>query len=139
MSQEFWQHDVLIVDDNAAFRMYLRTLLEKKLKVTVHEANDPRDAFDFLKTKIPSLIVLDMEMPYMDGLTALRLIRQDPLTKDVPVVACTVLNSKELVVELAELNICDFILKDNTPDMLVKKFEKIISSLPDKDVSFKIL
>ncbi len=139
MSGEFWQHDILIVDDNKAFRTYLRTILEKKLKLSVHEASDPREAFDFLKTKIPSLIVLDMEMPYMDGLTALRILRQEPLTKNIPVVACTVLTNKELIVELAELHITDYILKDNTPDNILKKFEKIISSLPDKDVSFKML
>lgn len=77
---------ILVVDDSAIVREKLREVIETDGAFRVETAADPFDAVKFLRQSVPSAIVLDVEMPGMDGLTFLRkLMRQHPL----PVVLCT--------------------------------------------------
>jgi DNA-binding NarL/FixJ family response regulator len=64
---------VLVVDDNPVIRMGLRGLLDLNPDVTdVHEASNGRDAIDLCREHRPDLVLLDVRMPVMDGLTALQ-------------------------------------------------------------------
>lgn len=78
--------EILVVDDSASARERLRAVIESDPSFRVSTAADPFDAAESLKKSVPAAIVLDVEMPRMDGLTFLRkLMRQHPL----PVVLCT--------------------------------------------------
>jgi two-component system, chemotaxis family, protein-glutamate methylesterase/glutaminase len=78
--------DVLVVDDSALVRQRLKSIIESDPQFRVVLAADPYEAVEMLKKSVPALIVLDVEMPRMDGLTFLRkLMRQHPM----PVVLCT--------------------------------------------------
>src|SRR5580700_11657311 len=78
--------EVLIVDDSAVVRQRLKTIIESDPRFRVVLAADPYEAVEMLKESVPGVIVLDVEMPRMDGLTFLRkLMRQHPM----PVVLCT--------------------------------------------------
>ena len=80
------QIEVLVVDDSALVRQRLKTIIESDSRFRVVLAADPFEAAERLKRSVPGVIVLDVEMPRMDGLTFLRkLMRQHPL----PVVLCT--------------------------------------------------
>jgi len=79
---------VLVVDDSAVVREGLRALLAGERDVVVETASDPLLAMERMRRARPDVVLLDMEMPRMDGLTFLRqLMREDPL----PVVVCSAL------------------------------------------------
>ena len=78
--------EVLIVDDSALVRQRLKSIIESDTQFRVVLAADPYEAVAMLSKSVPGVIVLDVEMPRMDGLTFLRkLMRQHPM----PVVLCT--------------------------------------------------
>ncbi|MBN2370744.1 MAG: chemotaxis response regulator protein-glutamate methylesterase [Vicinamibacteria bacterium] len=77
---------VLVVDDSAVVRRMLTAILERTRRFAVTVASDPIIAMKKMAQKRPDVIVLDLEMPRMDGLTFLRWVREhDP----VPVVICS--------------------------------------------------
>ena len=85
--------EVLIVDDSAVVRQTLKSIVESDGTFKVTTATDPYDAVEVLKKLVPAVILLDVEMPRMDGLTFLRkLMRQHPL----PVVMCTSIADRAL-------------------------------------------
>src|ERR687893_19404 len=85
--------DVLVVDDSAVVRQRLKAIIEADARFRVVLAADPYEAVAVLSKSVPGLILLDVEMPRMDGLTFLKkLMRQHPL----PVVLCTSIADRAL-------------------------------------------
>ena len=84
---------MLVVDDSAVVRQRLKSIIETDPRFRVILAADPYEAVAMLAKSIPGVIVLDVEMPRMDGLTFLKkLMRQHPL----PVVLCTSIADRAL-------------------------------------------
>jgi len=76
---------ILVVDDDTDFREGLRAALEMK-GYQVEEAGNGKDALDQIEKKPPLLVLLDLQMPVMNGRELLQKLRAAPETKDVPVV-----------------------------------------------------
>ena len=86
MSHEPRSVEILVVDDSLVARNRIREAIEAEPSFRVSTAGDPYEAVDLLRDSVPAAIVLDVDMPRMDGLTFLRkLMRQHPL----PVILCT--------------------------------------------------
>jgi len=117
---------VLIIDDDDLFRQYAKFILEKQLNIEVVAVKTPKDGFEFLEKRLPDLLILDMEMPVMDGYTFLRRIRNDKSLEKLRVIPCTALASKDLFASLLRLGIDDYILKPVTDKVLVAKVSKIL-------------
>jgi CheY-like chemotaxis protein len=79
---------VLMVDDNAASRELIRTVLQES-GYAVSEASDGCEAVQVALQVQPDLIILDLQMPTLDGFGALELIRRDARFTDLPIVALT--------------------------------------------------
>lgn len=79
---------VLIVDDNQASRDLIRAIL-KSVRCDIIEASHGRQGLDLVRQERPDLVLLDIDMPEMDGLTVVRQIRQDTAFANLPVVAVT--------------------------------------------------
>jgi CheY-like chemotaxis protein len=79
---------ILIVDDNAPSRELIRTVLEKSGYV-VNEAADGREGVRLAREVRPDLILMDLQMPALDGFGTLEEIRGDPRFADLPIVALT--------------------------------------------------
>ena len=98
--------EVLIVDDSAVIRQRLKSIIESDGRFHVVVAADPYEAVERLKLSVPGVIVLDVEMPRMDGLTFLKkLMRQHPM----PVVLCT--TQAERAVTALEMGAIEVIAK----------------------------
>ncbi len=78
---------VLVVDDEPVVRQLVRRILCREYDVV--EAGDGAQAVDLAKARKPDIVLMDMMMPEMDGLSACYAIRQDETTRDVPVVMLT--------------------------------------------------
>ena len=79
---------VLIVEDNPA-NMELETDLLEVFGYTVHQATTAEAGIDMARALAPDLVLMDVGLPGMDGLTAVTILLQDALTKDIPVVVVT--------------------------------------------------
>ena len=90
---------VLVVDDEENIRRLVRSMLGNKYIVL--EAKDGEVAIDIAHSQRPDIILMDIMMPNIDGYTACYTIKQDPVTKTIPVVILTVIG-QELNKKLAE-------------------------------------
>jgi CheY-like chemotaxis protein len=79
---------ILLVEDNPVNRRLAEFLLRSQ-GYRVREALTAEEAFEILKTDRPDLILMDLQLPGMDGLQAVRQLKQDPAMQDIPVVAVT--------------------------------------------------
>jgi CheY-like chemotaxis protein len=79
---------ILVVDDSTAIRRIIGRLLEAK-GYRVVEAGDGQQALDACRTQQPDLVILDFDMPVMDGPTALRAMKADPALESIPVLFLT--------------------------------------------------
>ena len=86
---------VLVVDDSPTIRGFARLLL-RALGVTVVEAEDGAKALAAARASAPAVVLADVNMPVMDGLTLTREIRRDSALKDVPVLLLTADKSEDL-------------------------------------------
>jgi CheY-like chemotaxis protein len=120
---------ILIVDDEPNVRRLVHTILSKDF--TVLEAEDGRQAIDVAGTQRPDLILMDMLMPRMDGLTACYTIKNDPTTKSIPVLMLTAIGF-ELNVKLSQQMGADaYMTKPFTSQDLL---DKIAEFLPATEV-----
>ena len=85
---------ILIVDDNPA-NMKLACLLLRRAKHTVLCAVDAETGLTLARADNPDLILMDIQLPGMDGLEATALLKQDPATAAIPVIALTAMAMKE--------------------------------------------
>ena len=84
---------ILIVEDNSA-NMTLAAFLVQSVGHTVLKATDAEDGLTLARVKHPDLILMDIQLPGMDGLEAAALLKQDNATRDIPVIALTALAMK---------------------------------------------
>ena len=81
---------VLIVDDNRASRDLIRAIL-KPVRCHIIEASNGQQALDLVQQERPDLVLLDVDMPGLDGLTVVKRIRENTSLAGLPVVAVTAL------------------------------------------------
>jgi len=79
---------ILLVEDNPVNRRLVEFLLKSKGYEVWWSSSAP-EAFKLLKEKQPDLILMDIQLPEMDGLTATKHLKADPETRDIPVIAVT--------------------------------------------------
>lgn len=128
------QYTVLIVDDDDLFRQFVKYILEKKLNLLVVDFKTPSQAMEYLQNNLPDLLILDMEMPEMDGYSFLYRIRNEPKLEKLPVIPCTALASKDLFTSVLKLGIADYILKPVTDKSLLEKVSRALRFYYEKDL-----
>jgi CheY-like chemotaxis protein/HD-like signal output (HDOD) protein len=101
---------ILVVDDLAIFRDPIAASLRLAGYRILRAANG-KEALSQMQTQEPQLIILDLAMPVMDGLTFLRALRADEKRARLPVVLLTAVSDKQAVLEAARLGVRDFLLK----------------------------
>ena len=102
---------IVIAEDQRLFRQSLRLLLEHERDlVVVGEAMDGRQAFDLAVAHKPGIVLMDVDMPRMDGITATRLIRS--CVPDSKVLMLSVHDDDARIVAAVQAGACGYILKD---------------------------
>ena len=115
---------ILVVDDNAMVLRNIKGVLNEKYSVAV--APSGVHAFVSIGKKMPDLILLDYEMPEMNGKEVLEKLQADEELKDIPVVFLTSMDSKEIVMGLLALKPAGYLLKTVDSQMLKDKIYEII-------------
>lgn len=124
-SMDLSGHTVLAVDD-IPMNLLLISKILSRLNITISTAANGREALEFIARNKPSLVLLDLMMPEIDGYEVLRRIRENPETKDLRVVILSALNSNEDIVKGFNMGANDFITK---PIILEKLTSCVITQL----------
>lgn len=112
---------VALADDQALVRMGLRVLVEREEDLElVGEAADGAAAVELVRRTTPDVLLLDVKMPGMDGLEALRAITADPALKGTRVVIVTTFEIEEYIFAALQAGASGFVLKDTDPLELVQ-------------------
>lgn len=115
---------ILVVDDNAILLRSIKSILEERYSVAV--APSGFHALVSAGKKVPDLILLDYEMPEMNGKEVMKKLQIDEDLKEIPVVFLTSVDTKEIVLELLALKPAGYFLKPVDSEMLLNRIEEII-------------
>lgn len=115
---------ILCVDDAAFMRMMVKNTLVQNGYTDVHEAVDGADAVAKYEELHPDLVIMDITMPNMDGLEALKAIKgKDP---NASIVMCSAMGQEAMVVEAIKSGAKDFIVKPFKADRIIKTVSSIV-------------
>ncbi|MDR1137456.1 MAG: response regulator [Synergistaceae bacterium] len=116
---------VLIVDDAAFMRMMLRDILAKNGFEVVGEADNGKVAVQMYNELKPDVVTMDITMPEMDGIAAVKEIKAaDPAAK---VVMVSAMGQQAMVIEAIRSGAADFIVKPFQPDRVLEALGKALS------------
>ncbi|MDO8986832.1 MAG: response regulator [Coriobacteriia bacterium] len=116
---------VLVVDDAAFMRMMIRDILAKEGYV-IHEAVNGRDAVDKYRELQPDLVTMDITMPEMSGLEALRAIRS--VDSAARVLMVSAMGQQKMIVEALESGAMDFLVKPFQPTKVLETVKKCLQT-----------
>ena len=117
---------VLVIDDDEINRMVAKTVLESQLSCKVVAADNGVDGIDVLRRQHVSVVLLDIEMPFMDGFQTLAEIRADEGLKDVPVIMLTAAADRETITRVAMQGVAGYIKKPFLPEDMVRRVKECL-------------
>ena len=120
---------ILSVDDSKTVRRVLARLF-RPFACEVCEAANGEEGLVVAAQRKPDLIILDHNMPVMDGVTMLRRLREDAEMKHTPVIMLTAESGCENIATVARLGVRDYLTKPFREDQLLAKAGRIIPLLP---------
>jgi len=115
---------ILIVDDAAFMRMMIRDILTKNGYEVVGEANDGVQAIEKFKELRPDLITMDITMPEMDGIVALKEIKK--MEPNAKVIMCSAMGQQAMVIDAIQAGAKDFIVKPFQADRVIEAIKKTL-------------
>ena len=116
--------NILICDDAAFMRMMIKDILTKNGYNVVGEAENGLKAVEKYQETKPDLVLMDITMPEMDGIQALKKIKQaDP---NASVVMCSAMGQQAMVIESIQSGARDFIVKPFQPDRVLEAVKKSV-------------
>lgn len=125
---------LLLVDDDPLFLRYLTTLFPRK-DYEVVTAPNGRDAVKHARRLKPDLIVLDLDMPKLDGIEVCKILKADQDTKDIPIVILTATESLEVNQKSFDVGAQATVLKSVNRERLMNIVDVIIQSKSVADPS----
>ncbi|MFD1674692.1 response regulator [Alicyclobacillus fodiniaquatilis] len=116
---------ILVVDDAAFMRMMIKDILSKNGFEVVGEAADGAQAIDKYQELRPDLVTMDITMPDVDGIEALKRIRAfDPNAR---VIVCSAMGQQTMVIEAIQAGAKDFIVKPFQADRVIEAVQKALA------------
>ncbi|WP_435923316.1 response regulator [Paenibacillus sp. DYY-L-2] len=114
---------IMVVDDAAFMRLMLKNILSKNGYEVVGEAENGQEAIDKYKSLAPDIVTMDITMPVMEGVEAVKRIRSiDPNAK---IVMCSAMGQQAMVVQSIQAGAKDFIVKPFQEDRVLEAIQKI--------------
>ena len=117
---------ILVVDDDEMNLKMARFILEQNNSYSVITASSGMECLTILQTKSVDLILLDIEMPVMNGIKTLEYIREHKEFESIPVMFLTADANEETVLEAGRLGVADYLKKPYMPQELLERVEKLL-------------
>lgn len=115
---------ILIVDDAAFMRMMIKDILNKSGYEVVGEAENGARAIEKYKELIPDLVIMDITMPEVDGIQAVKEIRK--INGDSKIIMCSAMGQQAMVIESIQAGARDFIVKPFQAERVAEAVKKVI-------------
>ena len=116
--------NILIVDDAAFMRMMIKDILTKNGYNVAGEAENGAKAFEKYNELKPDLVLMDITMPEVDGIAALKKIKAaDP---NALIIMCSAMGQQAMVIESIQAGARDFIVKPFQPDRVLEAVKKVV-------------
>lgn len=115
---------ILVVDDAAFMRMMIKDILSKNGFEVVGEANDGAQAIEKYKELTPDLVTMDITMPEMDGISALKEIKK--IDGNAKIIMCSAMGQQAMVIDAIQAGAKDFIVKPFQADRVIEAIKKTI-------------
>lgn len=123
---------ILIVDDEPHVRLYVTMILRSLGATTCIEASNGREAIECYERDKPDLVLLDINMPVMDGFEALKQIRA--INQDAVVIMLTSLANRHSVEESAQLGAVYYLRKDTPRLVIINELREILENAFDIEI-----
>ena len=117
---------ILSVDDSRTIRLIVARAF-KPYDVQVCEATNGEEGLAAAARENPDLIILDVTMPVMDGVTMLGKLKENPALKTIPVIMLTAESGRENVLQIAKIGVRDYLVKPFKEDQLIDKAGRIVA------------
>jgi two-component system chemotaxis response regulator CheY len=115
---------ILVVDDAAFMRMMIKDILVKNGYDVVGEAENGARAIEKYKELLPDLVIMDITMPEVDGITAVKEIKK--INSDSKIIMCSAMGQQAMVIESIQAGAKDFIVKPFQADRVVEAVKKVV-------------
>ena len=115
---------VLIVDDASFMRAMIKDILVKNGYEVIGEARNGLDAFEKYKSLNPDIVTMDITMPEVDGIEAVRMIKE--YDKSAKVIMCSAMGQQSMVIEALKAGAKDYIVKPFAADRVLAAINKIV-------------
>ena len=115
---------ILIVDDASFMRMMIKDILTKNGYDVVGEADNGINAVEKYKELITELVIMDITMPEMDGIQAVKEIKK--IDSDAKIVMCSAMGQQAMVIEAIQAGAKDFIVKPFQADRVIEAVKKVL-------------
>jgi len=116
---------VLVVDDAAFMRMMIKDILRKGGYQVVGEAEDGLRAIEKYRELKPDLVTMDITMPEMDGITAVKEIRK--IDENAMIIMCSAMGQQAMVIDAIQSGAKDFVVKPFQMDRVLEAIRKVLS------------
>ena len=123
---------ILVVEDNDTNRKLCRDILQA-FHATVIDADSAEKGLELLEQQIPDLILMDIQLPGMDGFQATRKIKETPAWKNIPVVALTAYAMSEDEIKVQKAGFDGYVSKPFSITVLVDEIGRILSQRNPKE------
>jgi len=123
-------YNILIVDDSPSMRQVIRRTIQISGFNVGHffEVNNGKEALDLLDNEWVDIILSDINMPVMDGITFIRLLQKDIITANIPVILITTEGREACLKEFLELGVTSYLKKPFKPETIRNKLIEIIGN-----------
>ena len=116
---------ILVVDDASFMRMMIKDILTKNGFEVLGEAENGLKAVEKYKELNPDLVIMDITMPEMDGIQAVKEIKK--INNNAKIVMCSAMGQQAMVIESIQAGAKDFIVKPFQADRVVDAVKKVLS------------
>jgi len=117
--------NILIIDDDKHIRKLAAAYLENAGHVVRHAENG-RDGLDMVEQTVPDLIILDINMPVMDGTQVMKALRVYPPTTNVPVIALSAVAAPEMRDDMHKMGCDAYVVKPIDSSILMAKVDSLL-------------
>ena len=115
---------VLIVDDAAFMRMMIKDILEKNGFEVVGEASNGIKAVEIYNKEMPDIITMDITMPDMDGIQAVKAIKK--INPSAKIVMCSAMGQQTMVMDAIKAGADDFVVKPFQAERVLESVKKVL-------------
>ncbi len=118
---------VLILDDEFSSRKLLSHIIRNNLNCEILQSDDGSAALKMMLKDPPDVLILDMVMPFMNGVQVLQTMRENERLSQIPVLACTSIDDNNVVQQIIKLGVREYIKKPIKKEHILEKLNAIFS------------